>query len=259
MSRSQGDAPSATTSFCPVPHKLRDQVWLAVGTAVGAAAWALLSDRLVSHNVGSPDLVSAKEDETHGGNTVSVQREAMRSSYWQQDLNYGDLIKSIVLAQKPTVVVEYGILDGFSLKLFNRWSPPSCKISAYDIFDKFNGNAAKRDQLDATFSGEKKITIGEQDFYDAPDHLEDGSIDILHIDIANNGDVYEFAVTKLMQKLKPTGILLLEGGTSERDAVGWMKKYNKRLIRPYLDALIKKGEYVVTTFGKSPGLTLIQR
>jgi len=46
---------------------------------------------------------------------------------------------------------------------------------------------------------ESRVRLEARDFYDAPRELEDESVDILHIDIGNTGDVFEYAVTHLVQ------------------------------------------------------------
>lgn len=191
--------------------------------------------------------------------TADTAEPEQRSSYWNQEMHYGHLLQGLVLARNPEVIVEYGILDGFSLDIFCQCSKSSCQISAYDIFDKFVGNGADRAKVEARYAEHANVTIDEQDFYNSPTHLQDASVDILHIDIANNGDVYEFAVTNLMSKLKPDGMLLLEGGTPARDNVEWMSKYNKRAIVPYLQSVSSDPAFVVHTFGTFPGLTLIRR
>ena len=42
----------------------------------------------------------------------------MKSSYNNNDINYGDIIKTILFNRNPQKIVEFGILDGFSLKIF---------------------------------------------------------------------------------------------------------------------------------------------
>ena len=82
------------------------------------------------------------------------------------------------------------------------------------------------------------------------------SIDILHIDIANNGDVYEYMFQNYIHKIKDNGIVLMEGGSKNRDNIKWMVKYNKPKIQP----ILKKWSqiYDIKTIGDIPSITLIK-
>ena len=65
----------------------------------------------------------------------------MNSSY-NNNVNFGDILKSITYSLDPKTIVEVGILEGFSLKCFVDASSSDTIIDAYDIFDEFNGNHA---------------------------------------------------------------------------------------------------------------------
>ena len=78
----------------------------------------------------------------------------------------------------------------------------------------------------------------------------------MHIDIANNGEVFEFALTKYITKIKKDGIIILEGGSKERDEIGWMNKYNKPKITPILNKY--KDDFKIKIIGTLPSLTIIQ-
>ena len=86
--------------------------------------------------------------------------------------------------------------------------------------------------------------------------FKDNSIDILHIDIANNGDVYKFTIEYYLKKVSNGGLLILEGGSKERDQVEWMKKYSKPSIKKYLDTL---KDLQVLTIGAVPSITVIKK
>jgi hypothetical protein len=160
-------------------------------------------------------------------------------------------------------IVECGILDGFSLETIysNFSSLAHFSVDAYDIFDKFNGNHAKRDFLDVKFTKDKypNLKIQDGDFYKVYKKYEDQSIDILHVDIANNGDTYQFVFDRYMSKMKKNGIILLEGGSEERDNIEWMKKYDKPKIKPIIEKYQQQPIYSIKTFGKIPSLTLVQK
>ena len=155
----------------------------------------------------------------------------MNSSY-NNNVTFGDVLDSIVFSLNPKKIVEVGILEGFSLKRFAESSNKDTLIRAYDIFEEFNGNHAKKDKLVALFKDYDNVSINYGNFYEV--HKDISDVDIIHIDIANNGNVYEYAIKHYIPKLLENGILIMEGGSEQRDNVEWMIKYNKPKIQPVI-------------------------
>lgn len=180
-----------------------------------------------------------------------------RSSYIN-DITYGDLISSITFSKNPKKIVEIGILDGFSLSKFAESSHEKCVINAYDIFEEFNGNHADMESIKHKFEKYKNVTVEYGNFYDLYKNIEDHSVDILHIDIANNGDVLQFVVDKYLNKIKFDGIIIFEGGSNERDNVEWMKKYDKPKINSVAKKLNDTNIVDCITIGTVPSITIIK-
>ena len=176
----------------------------------------------------------------------------MKSSYLNKDLDYGDLLEILMLLLKPKTIIEFGILEGFSLQKFIDFSEETTQIIAYDIFENFNGNCAKKDIIEK-FKNYNKVTIKYGDFYNQYKSIKNDTLDIIHIDIANDGNVYKFAIENYFKKIKKGGILILEGGSKERDKVDWMIKYNKVPINSFLKSL--KINY--KTLGIFPSITIV--
>jgi predicted O-methyltransferase YrrM len=189
--------------------------------------------------------------------TSTEKKPSVRTSYNKCTLDYGEVLKAYVFAIQPSQIVEIGILDGFSLQNMADTAPPHCTLVAYDIFENFNGNAANFEQMSEKFQDDKRVSICRGDFYKLHSSLEDGSIDLLHIDIANNGEVYEFCFENYFEKLRSGGLLILEGGIEERDQVEWMLKYKKKSIVPVISRIEKhKMCYVHQAF---PGMTVLKK
>lgn len=180
----------------------------------------------------------------------------MISSY-NNKINFGDIISSITFLKNPKKIVECGILEGYSLDKFILNSDTDTQIDAYDIFDKFHGNHAIKDKIIKQFSPHKNVNIEYGDFYSVYKNHNDKSIDILHIDIANNGDVCEFMFQNYLDKVKDNGIVLMEGGSEERDNIEWMIKYNKSKIKPVLEKYSEN--YDIKIIGKIPSITIIKK
>lgn len=179
----------------------------------------------------------------------------MNSSY-NNYLNYGNLFESIIFITNPKLIVEFGILDGYSLNHFIENTTTDTKIYAYDIFDEFNGNHANS-SITKKYDLKKNVIVEYGNFYEKYNYLEDNSIDILHIDIANSGKTYEFALKNYINKLSKKGVMVLEGGSEQRDNVYWMDKYNKSKINPILKKYENKLN--IKTIGNFPSITLIQK
>ncbi len=171
------------------------------------------------------------------------------SSYEKYD--YASLFKGLVALYNPSTIVEFGILDGYSLSAFRDAAPVGCEIKAFDIFDEFPYNHAKFEDLRIKFGN----IVRYGNFYETYKNLKDQSIDLLHIDIANDGDVYEFFFRSYARKLTPNGLAILEGGSLERDRYDWMLKYNKAPIVPVIDKY--RCDFNIFVVPMFPSITLV--
>ena len=183
----------------------------------------------------------------------------MRSSY-KAALDYSALFQSVVFALQPQRIVEFGILDGYSLRALVDAAPQNARIEAYDIFEDFVGNHADQ-KIREQFADDSRISIAKGSLFDAHDFLDctDAPIDIFHVDIANDGSVVRYAVEKLLPMLSEKGIIIMEGGTPERDKVEWMLKYEKPSIVEALDEACRQNDIDCCVVGTIPGVTLLKR
>ena len=178
----------------------------------------------------------------------------MRSSYIEN--KYGNVLKTISYLQNPKLVVEFGILDGYSLDIFVNTVSDDCEIHAYDMFDEFPGNTSNYDEIMGKFSD--RVKISSLDFYEAHKTYEDNSIDLLHVDIANDGVTYEFVFDNYLQKISNDGLIILEGGSIERDNLEWMKRYNKKKMNSIVNKY-KNIYYILELHEDYPSMTLIKK
>lgn len=177
-----------------------------------------------------------------------------KSSYIGE--KFSKVLKSICLVKNPKKIVEFGILDGYSLDCFLEATDPSCIIEAYDIFDEFPYSSANYDRIKKKYE-HSRASILRGDIFKSSDLFDDLSVDIFHVDVANNGEVYEYCITNLLPKMKNDGVMLLEGGSESRDNVEWMVKYNKPKIR---EILYKYSDSLkIKVFNEFPSLTIVQK
>jgi hypothetical protein len=181
-----------------------------------------------------------------------VDMEDTKSSYKKN--NYDKVFQSICFSLNPQKIVEFGILEGYSLDSFVKYGK-NALIEANDLFDDFPYNAANYEFVINKYNNFSNVSIYKRDFYNSVDIYDDNSIDILHIDIANNGDTFEFAIKNYLPKVR--GVMIMEGGSRERDDIEWMTKYNKTKILPVLK---KYENYVkITVLEDFPSITLIRK
>ena len=175
----------------------------------------------------------------------------IQSSYRQN--NFDSIFKIICENVKPKSVLEIGILDGYSLNAFVRHTSNETKIVAIDLFDEYEYKNSNYEFINRLFNKYKNVEISHGDFFSY--YKESVNYDLIHIDISNDADVYKFSIENYFPKANK--ILLLEGGSKERDNVLWMKKYKKPKINKFLDEI--KNDYSFQTIDLFPSLTIFYK
>ena len=151
----------------------------------------------------------------------------IKSSYQYNDL--GRTLYDLVIKEKPEVVVDFGVLDGYStiaMAMACRDNGKG-KVKAYDLFEKYEYTHSELPRLVRHLKEYKLleyVDIEEANFFDWVKNP--GPFDLLHVDISNTGDIVDL----MWEKLKDKGTVLFEGGSEERDRVGWVLKHNKKPI-----------------------------
>jgi hypothetical protein len=176
------------------------------------------------------------------------------SSYKENRLD--QVFKTLCAVVKPKFIVEFGILDGYSLKTFKEYTDNNCLIEAYDLFDEFPYNAAVESDIKEKYEDDR-TKIFKKDFYGGVELFKNNTVDIIHIDIANDANVFKFGIENYLPKIKDGGVLIFEGGSEERDEVYWMNEFNKPKINPYLTSINSK--YDITIIEDYPSVTIIKK
>jgi hypothetical protein len=189
------------------------------------------------------------------------------SSY--EENNYGNILRSFILANKPSLVVECGVLDGYSTMFianalkFNRKKRGIRSIFfAYDLFDDYEYRHGHMDsvmEMLTTNNLDYDCNLFKANAFEIYNDYKDNSIDFLHFDISNDGDILLQMLNTWGKKIHDEGMIAFEGGSIERDQ-GWIKKYKKRPIRPELlsnpDVYMKWNIQILNPF---PSMTLLWR
>ncbi len=184
----------------------------------------------------------------------------MRSSYLQN--NYGELFSALVRVHKPSLIVECGILDGYSLiSLAFPSQPYGGKVVGYDLFDDYEFKHGKKEEIENLLDqhGIANVSLVKKDAFEAASLHSDESVDFLHIDIANDGDKLEQMFGVWDKKMKKGGLIVFEGGSHERDEVDWMVEYCKNPIRNFKSTVRDWYNYEYVTLLPFPSLTICRK
>ena len=175
----------------------------------------------------------------------------MKSSYKKN--NYENIFRQICLQTEPNSILEIGILDGYSLQAFVNHSKKDTEIVAIDLFEDYEYKNSNFKFVKNLFIHYKNVDIKYGNFYEF--HKTCDNFDIIHIDISNDADTYKYSLNHYFQKTNK--LLILEGGSEERDNVEWMTKYNKPSISRFLKNL--DSEYKFNVIELFPSLTIFYK
>lgn len=154
--------------------------------------------------------------------------------------NLGEVLYRTVLALRPRVVIEFGVLNGYStiamaqalrdLGAGHLWS--------YDLWDDFPYNHGNRDQVQHALDAaglDRFVSLGQMDFWEW--RRQPSAFDLLCLDIANDGRVVRAAAELLNHDGARASTVVFEGGSAERDLAWWMVKFTREPIAPLRDEL----------------------
>jgi len=193
----------------------------------------------------------------------------MRSSY--RTNNFGLLFTQTVLLRMPKVIVDVGILDGYSTihlatgaKHLKSSMNIDSHVYAYDLFDDYRYKHGSIDCVSNNlerFDLTEYVTVRKKDAFKAYEDFENESVNLLHLDVSNDGEKIRQLMELWNSKIDPCyGIILLEGGSEERDNINWMIEYNKPSIRKELFSNpIITNEYNVFIYNQFPSITMLMK
>lgn len=194
--------------------------------------------------------------EPPSGFTGQAVIDTLPSSY--ADRGYGPLFYALIRALTPRVCVEIGIFRGYSLLMAAAAlrDNGAGMITGYDLFDDYPYRHAHRPQvaqqiLDSGFV--PWTTLQQADVRTV--HEQWQAVDYLHVDVSNTGDTYREVFAHWAPRVSQ--VILLEGGSRERDNVDWMLQYGKPAIGPALADLRRDyPEWSISVLEPFPSLTV---
>lgn len=158
------------------------------------------------------------------------------SSY--KEHGYGYLFYALTRLLRPTQCVELGVLQGFSLLTVASAlrDNGAGRVNGFDLFETYPYHhehyAALVERIKEC--GLTRWASAERlDAFEASQRFD--TVDVLHVDISNNGETYRTIFEQWATKV--TALMILEGGSADRDRVEWMVKYQKPSITKALEEI----------------------
>lgn len=182
--------------------------------------------------------------------------QTLPSSY--ADCGYGPLFYALVRALLPRSCVEIGLFRGYSLLMAAAAlrDNGAGMITGYDLFEHYPYRHAQWSQvaLQIIESGLADwATLQRADARVV--HEQWDAVDYLHVDVSNTGDTYRQVFEHWAPRVSQ--VILLEGGSRERDNVDWMLQYRKPAIVPALAGLRRDyPEWSISVLEPFPSLTV---
>jgi len=178
-----------------------------------------------------------------------------KSSYEEYD--YGSVFYGLTRVTKPLLVVELGTKAGYSAFYVAKALKENGKgeIHCYDLWERYQYNSTPINETEENlkeFIQDGIVTLNQRDVLGVDENYE--SVDILHVDVGNHGEILDKIIPCWLPKVK--SLIILEGGSEERDQVDWMKKYNKIPLRDWLSRNKHLFNYI--TLKNFPSLTILE-
>jgi hypothetical protein len=159
---------------------------------------------------------------------------------------------------RPLIAVEIGILQGFSLLSVAAALRDNTAghITGCDLFEAYPYRRADRDQVarQVTALGlQPWVTLVAGDAHEI--HQRWDAVDYLHVDVSNTGDTYRRIFANWSTRVRQ--VIVLEGGSAERDMVAWMREFEKPPIVPAVHELQRAyPQWSFTVLRPFPSMTI---
>jgi len=188
--------------------------------------------------------------------------EACRSSYIKH--RFGRIFSAITYKFRFKKILELGVLDGYSLFSMafgcsTRKIKTNTDVVGTDLFDDYSYKKGKKtivQQLvkDYGFQDFVKLRQGDVFNYDSIMNIV-ASSNLIHVDLSNDGEKVSRVINMIPGNCD--ALIIFEGGSIERDNVGWMLQYKKPPLREIFVDIAKSGKYNVSIIEEFPSLTIL--
>ena len=185
----------------------------------------------------------------------------INSSYTKH--SFSKLFYFLTYYLKPTQISEFGVLGCYSIismALCAKHFELKCSITGYDLFEDYSYTSfALSDAIERVDQFGLKNDVQFQKCNALDGNLIENTLlesDLTHIDLSNEGDIYSRI---LSSEFKKDSIIILEGGSIERDATTWIKEYGAREIAPTIQNFAsQRNDIKISVINSFPSVTILQ-
>ncbi len=202
--------------------------------------------------------------------TMVLDLDGVESSY--KDASYGSIFYALVRVLKPTRIVELGTYLGYSGLHMTAGlrdnAQAGSEICMIDLWDSYPYRHCSMADTKAHFVRNALLDVAgcsvmfiNADAERVAQRFEDASVDLLHVDISNDGVKMAQIVPVWERKLSRSAnaMIVIEGGSPDRDRVEWMTKYDKAPLRRWLEGPWVSQHFAWITLDPFPSLTMMRR
>lgn len=175
---------------------------------------------------------------------------------------YGDLLYYLIRTNAPEHCVEIGTLHGYSALYITAALRDNGHghLDCYDLWETYPFRHSRmvdvQERIDCC-GLHNWVTLHHCDAMHVPGQLKSW-VDFVHVDISNDGDTYLWAASAFGDGvLTKEGLLVLEGGTPDRDTVEWMAQGYHKPISAVLESLTR--DWAMVVMRAFPGMTIMRR
>ena len=184
-----------------------------------------------------------------------IKNLSIASSY--ADNHIGITIYDYVRKTKPSRVVEFGTLHGYSAICIGLALRDNGfgTIECYDLWEEYEFNHTTMERTRENiekYNLADIVKLKKGDVYSVCKKID--KFNLAHIDISNDGKRLDKILTLLARHINTGSDILFEGGSIERDKQSWISKNNKT---PINDIKSKFDYYVLDS--RWPSLSLISK
>jgi predicted O-methyltransferase YrrM len=186
----------------------------------------------------------------------------MYSSYCET--GFGALLEALVCIHKPSLCVELGCLEGYSATHLARGLKKNRagRLVVVDLFEAYPYRNCPKAEVQNNLRKElvdDYVELVQDDVFSRIPLFPDDSIDLLHIDLSNNGDLLEQVFSAIDAKLKKSALIIFEGGSAERDGIKWMKDFNKKPLGDFIGSRYFQESFNHVVLTPFPSMTICQK
>lgn len=173
--------------------------------------------------------------------------------------NYGDFFYSLMRVYQPEKVVELGTKAGYSAYHIAKGLKANGKgtLDCFDLWEKYEFSSVPCSVAENNLKEFKNIvSLYLRDAVGVDKKYK--KVDILHVDLSNDGEKLEKIIPAWIDKVNQ--LIIIEGGSDERDNFDWMIEFKKKPIKKWLKEFSRsRGDIEYFTFDPFLSVTVMRK